>query len=485
MKRFAMALAGVALAAAPAAAQTAGNFALDGFHPAMDSRGYLTVNSSEVLGDKEISFGLGSLDWGHNLLALDGGGTHYSIDNVISATLVGALGLRLGPAAFELGISAPFSIMSGDAAPSQANTTYRVDGQGLGNIGLHLKTQLLDARRSFVGLGLIASVYLPTTTEQDKFLGDARTTPQLMAVLDKHLGSRVRIALNGGIRLRSSTTFTNSDPGFDMAPVTNQSISVGEELPFGAAIALAVSPEKLDLIGEVFGSMPLGAHTDYQPLEALAGVKLYLAKNSFLSLGAGRGLVADKGGSPDMRAFIGIVFEPRPDQRVHSHLPDDEMPARPEPTPPLADNDKLPDRIPLCAEEPEAEGCLPLDTVIDTGAELVLLNPINFEFDKAIITKDSYSILDDVVTAFGNHPDIGLVEVRGHTDERGNAAYNLDLSQRRAAAVVEYLTTHGLAADHLRSKGFGMTMPIDPAHNERAWEKNRRVEFSILKRSGS
>ncbi len=472
-----MALAG------PAAAQTAGNFALDGFRPAMDSRGYITVNSSETLGDKEISFGLGSLDWGHNLLALDGSGSKYTIDNVISATLVGAIGLRLGPIPFELGMSAPFSIMNGDAAPSQSSTSYRVDGQGMGNIGLHLKTQLLDARRSFVGFGLIASVYLPTTTQADKFLGDSTTTPQLMAVLDKHLGSSLRVSLNAGIRLRSSTTFTNSDPGMDMAPVTNQSVSVGEELPFGIGLAWAIAPEKLELIGEVFGSKPLGAQVNYQPLEALGGVKLYLAKNSYLSLGAGRGLVADKGGSPDMRAVIGIVFEPKPDVQMHAHLPDDEMPKREEPTPPLADNDKVPDRVPYCAEEPEAEGCLPLETVIDTGSNLVLLKPINFEFDKAIITKDSYSILDDVVTAFANHPDIMLVEVRGHTDERGNAAYNLDLSNRRAAAVVAYLTEHGLAADRLQSKGFGMTQPVDPAHNERAWEKNRRVEFSILKRT--
>jgi outer membrane protein OmpA-like peptidoglycan-associated protein len=48
-----------------------------------------------------------------------------------------------------------------------------------------------------------------------------------------------------------------------------------------------------------------------------------------------------------------------------------------------------------------------------------------------------------------------------------------------------YLVGHGLAADKLQSQGFGITRPIDPAHNERAWEKNRRVEFRILKRAGT
>src|SRR3569832_1755299 len=54
-----------------AAVQTVpgGNIPLDYFRPAIDSRGYLTVNTSQPLGDKELSFGLGALDWGHHLLA--------------------------------------------------------------------------------------------------------------------------------------------------------------------------------------------------------------------------------------------------------------------------------------------------------------------------------------------------------------------------------------------------------------------------------
>src|SRR3954468_10241066 len=74
--------------AAIAAAEPAGNIDLNVFRPAMDSRGYLTINASQVLGDKERSFGLGSLDWGYHLLKLDANGNTYSIDNIISATLI-------------------------------------------------------------------------------------------------------------------------------------------------------------------------------------------------------------------------------------------------------------------------------------------------------------------------------------------------------------------------------------------------------------
>ena len=67
--------------------------------------------------------------------------------------------------------------------------------------------------------------------------------------------------------------------------------------------------------------------------------------------------------------------------------------------------------------------------------------------------------------------------------ERGDDAYNLDLSQRRAHAVLEYLTGKGVDAGRLQSQGYGETQPIDRKHNEEAWAKNRRVEFLILKRA--
>src|SRR5262249_5373709 len=86
----ASALGTIALAGAAAVvrAEPAGNIDLNAFRPAMDSRGYLTVNASQVLGDRELSFGLGSLDWGHGLLKLNAGTNSYSVDDIISATLI-------------------------------------------------------------------------------------------------------------------------------------------------------------------------------------------------------------------------------------------------------------------------------------------------------------------------------------------------------------------------------------------------------------
>src|ERR1041384_2772898 len=199
-----------------AVAEPAGNVDLNAFRPAMDSRGYITVNASQVLGDKEISFGLGALDWGHSLLKLDGQGNTYSIDDIIGATLIGAFGLHVGPAELEFGASVPFLIMSGDRGPDQGQNQFKLDGQGIGNIGVHFKTRFLKTSRApHIGLGVIGSLYLPTASPTDRFLGEAtrgtmtttsgKLVPQVMGILDKEFGrtGALRMSLNAGIRIRS------------------------------------------------------------------------------------------------------------------------------------------------------------------------------------------------------------------------------------------------------------------------------------------
>src|SRR3984885_9978593 len=151
-------VAGVVASASTASAQSAGDVPLDTFKPAMDSRGYITVNASQVLGDKEFSFGLGSLDYGHNLLKLGDGSTCaettgaacYQVNNMVTATLIGAFGIHAGPAELEFGASIPFVIMSGDRGPdfvdptnSNNNQSFSLSGQGLGDIGLHFKTRFI------------------------------------------------------------------------------------------------------------------------------------------------------------------------------------------------------------------------------------------------------------------------------------------------------------------------------------------------------
>src|SRR5205814_7338240 len=103
--------------------------------------------------------------------------------------------------------------------------------------------------------------------------------------------------------------------------------------------AWALSPEKVELIGEIYGAIPIGQSHGYQPLEALAGVKLYMAKNSYLSLGAGHGLIRSEAGNPDVRAFIGIVFEPKAMHVQRARVEDDNVVASVPPPKPAVDDE--------------------------------------------------------------------------------------------------------------------------------------------------
>jgi outer membrane protein OmpA-like peptidoglycan-associated protein len=444
MRRHVLALS-ILAAARAVFAQPAGNMQLDEFHPAMDARGGLTLDGAQVLDPDELSFGLGSLEWGRHLLAFSTGTASYTVDNVVSATLVGAFGVRPLGLPLELGASLPLSIMNG--------AHDRVDGHGLGDLGLHLKAQLVHRGR--FGLGALASVYLPTATPRDRFLGDPGVTPELVALADVALGP-VRLTANFGVRARPTSTFTDTMMG------TMGTITTSTELPAGIGVAWALRPDKVDVVGEVFGAVPLGAHQGYQPLEALGGLKVYLAKSSYLAFGAGRGLT-NEAGSPDLRTFIGIVFEPKPAPVSRARIDDDVAPSppAPPPAPPV--------------EEP------PHELAIVSDSEIVTLQAIEFEFDSAQLRTSSYPVLDSVVKALTNNPNLELVEVQGHTDERGDDAYNLALSNRRAASVVTYLVAHGVASARLISHGYGETRPVASGHDEAAWSLNRRVEFVILR----
>lgn len=105
---------------------------------------------------------------------------------------------------------------------------------------------------------------------------------------------------------------------------------------------------------------------------------------------------------------------------------------------------------------------------------------INFETAKATILSESYSILDEAAQILKDNPKI-RVEIGGHTDSRGSASYNLELSQDRAAAVRLYLIEiHGIEPNRMIAKGYGETQPVAPNDTDENMFKNRRVEFTIL-----
>ena len=115
------------------------------------------------------------------------------------------------------------------------------------------------------------------------------------------------------------------------------------------------------------------------------------------------------------------------------------------------------------------------------GSGIVILKKIQFKTASAEILPASDTILDQVAFALKEHAEFALIEVAGHADERSTDQYNLNLTQKRVDAVVAALITRGAEKSRLRAKGYGEYCPEDAEHNEAAWEKNRRVEFKIVK----
>ncbi len=113
--------------------------------------------------------------------------------------------------------------------------------------------------------------------------------------------------------------------------------------------------------------------------------------------------------------------------------------------------------------------------------ETFQLNNVYFAFNKWDLLPESFDELNTVVKFLTDNPKVEI-EVSGHTDNIGSDSYNMNLSQKRADAVKNYLTSKGIAANRVSSKGYGKTKPIATNSTELGREQNRRVEFTITKK---
>lgn len=124
----------------------------------------------------------------------------------------------------------------------------------------------------------------------------------------------------------------------------------------------------------------------------------------------------------------------------------------------------------------------PIDVIV-TEKEIVL-KEINFEYNKSNITQEGAFELDKLVQVMRNN-DALVIMVKGHTDNRGSDQYNLDLSDRRAKATVQYVISRGIPASRISGKGYGESEPkVDckEACTEEEHAQNRRSEFLIVKK---
>lgn len=146
-----------------------------------------------------------------------------------------------------------------------------------------------------------------------------------------------------------------------------------------------------------------------------------------------------------------------------------------------SDGDGVPDYLDKCPNttkglKVDATGCV-------RDAQTIVLQNVNFEFDKSTLTADAKTVLNDVAKGLVSQKDL-RVEIAGHTDSKGSNAYNQKLSQSRAASVKSYLISQGVAPGQLVSKGYGEVQPVATNDTDEGRAQNRRVEFRVLSQPG-
>lgn len=265
----------------------------------------------------------------------------------------------------------------------------------------------------------------------------------------------------------------------------------------------------LDLLGAVGLGGSEGSQAEETPLEIQGALRYRINESLVATLGLGRGVVRGYG-MPSFRLLGGLAWA----EEVKRVLP--------KPPPADTDGDGLVDTEDRCPADPEdkdgfqdADGCADPDNdgdgIVDAKDKcpneaeiinniedddgcpdkgeskvrlqedkIVILEKVYFASNKDVVLPRSFPLLQQVAAVLRNNPQIKKVRIEGHTDSRGQDAFNLDLSQRRTNTVRQYLLEQGIAAERMEAVGYGEASPVDTNDTPQGRENNRRVTFTIL-----
>jgi outer membrane protein OmpA-like peptidoglycan-associated protein len=527
-------VAGLAVAAMPAVAhaQEATEFQLERFRLSTDRGGMFDVEWGEVGPARawDLALALGYADDELVIEDHDGNRQGSLVDHRIGGNLVGAFAFT---GWLQLGLDVPL-IVSQDSDQLMQVGVGSIDSFALGDLRIAPKLELLRERAHGVGLSVIPAFSLPTATTSD-YAGDGQIvfTPEI--ALSRRLGA-LRLAGNLGLRLREDVMLADLSVGNEVFVRAGIGYRLDHERQ-GIPLELDLTTSLATATDELFD------RRNRDHWELLGGGQYDVTSNVLAFAAAGVGLEQGFG-TPDFRILVGTRFhvERQPAARggmrtTHEVIgvappgdsdgdgtldSDDPCPTEAEDRDSFEDADGCPDpdndrdgvidtadRCPLelgvsiaqgcpepdrdhdtvvdrqdnCPDEPgEATyaGCKKPQQVTIANGKLEILDIVYFETSKAIILARSNALLDNVAAVLTAHPEISKIRVEGHTDDRGADKSNLDLSQRRAQAVVAYLVRKGVAATRLEAAGFGETQPIAPNDTTENRARNRRVEFVIV-----
>ena len=149
---------------------------------------------------------------------------------------------------------------------------------------------------------------------------------------------------------------------------------------------------------------------------------------------------------------------------------------------PDTDGDGIQDSEDKCPDSPglpENNGCPKLTQ--ETEDRIVeIAQKVYFEFDKTTLKPESLTVLNELIGIFTKHSNLDILIV-GHADNIGADEYNLDLSLRRAKAVMNYLVSKGIDPKRVSTEGYGESRPVASNETRDGRKLNRRVEFDLNK----
>ncbi len=294
------------------------------FRPAIDSKGQIASNGTEVLGHKSISFGM-VLDYGRNLLRvnpdrnrLPNGESTGGASALVAHSFQATFGVNYG--LFNLlsvGASVPVVMLSGGSASGIGPTgaTYDADNlnaQKLGGFALHAKLRLLRATQGF-GLALIGQAGVPLGSAPRQLGADPGFWYWPRVVAEGRLGDSGIFRATASVGYRGHT---GQNTRFELDPQGREQLVSGRFVDgnlgtYGAGLSLRVI-DALELVGETYGTVLLADADSRQKVsqELLGGIKLYVDPNSFLTLGAGGRVFSTGAMAADQRLVLGFVLEP-------------------------------------------------------------------------------------------------------------------------------------------------------------------------------
>jgi outer membrane protein OmpA-like peptidoglycan-associated protein len=148
--------------------------------------------------------------------------------------------------------------------------------------------------------------------------------------------------------------------------------------------------------------------------------------------------------------------------------------------PPDRDHDGVADDLDKCPDAPgsvENEGCPEIKKEIIQKVDLAA-SKIQFQYNVAALTPESYKVLDDVIKLLKENPELNI-RVEGHTSSEGATSFNMKLSLGRANIVKKYLESRGVESNRLKAEGFGSTRLLNKDKTPAEKALNRRVELKL------